>query len=139
MRNNEELYLQFMKKQDTHTSICPEYWSFRGELRPRNAHFVAVWIQNCPSMKVRDRSRFTRCEICGKLDSAMHRLLQSQQKIGSLKMKKMDHLHSIATKILVYYKRRTVQMANQRSSALLLWIGHNSLLLSSPFYEKYER
>ncbi len=106
MPDSTEVHLPFHQKHEVFNLFIKEYKTLYDDTPPTSHYFLHVWSKNCDQIKVRKTTRFSICDTCDEIRSAMRLRLLKGQSIVDLVQKRARHIKWIKAERLVYQVKK---------------------------------
>ena len=118
MPDSSEVHLPLFRKEDVHSLFVRDFSKLYPTLQPPSlSYFYVIWQEYRFNVKVRKRSRFTKCTKCEQLRSAMEAALIKNQPTDDIRSEQMNHLEFVACERREYMKK--VELAILRPAKYL--------------------
>ncbi len=95
MPDADELHLPFFQKGEVYNHFLDEYKKLYNDKPPTSHYFMMVWKSELRHIKVRKCTRFTICDICEELRSAMREAIIKGQNMDKLVARKASHIKMV--------------------------------------------
>ena len=108
MPDRNEVHLPFFSKREVYSLFENEYRSLycsdpdSGCRPPRPSYFFWIWKHSCNSIKVRKTSRFTICDECEEIRSALRQAVINGKNTVAIRERVDKHLKFISDERLEY-------------------------------------
>lgn len=107
MPDSAELHLPFFRKYEVYAHFTDEFKRlYPGAEPPTQHYFLRTWKSDCRNIKVRRTSRFTICDQCEQLRSALHKAILQSTSTAEIRRQKTEHNTYVATERMAYQMKR---------------------------------
>ncbi len=106
MPDVSELHLPFFQKGEVYSHFVEEYRKLYNDSVPSSHYFFLIWKSEVAHVKVRKATRFTVCDICEEIRSAMKNAILKGQNMEQLLSRKESHLKMVRDERMEYQKKR---------------------------------
>ena len=107
MPNKTEVHLPFYQYQELFPVFDAEFKKLYPTMPPVSPRYCRrTWKQTCPQIKVMKASRFTSCDTCDQLRTALREHIISGANTSSVKDRRKKHIQFVARERMEYQKKK---------------------------------
>ena len=135
MPDSSELHLPFFRKYEVYSRFVVEYKTlYPGASPPSRQHFLRTWKMECRNIKVRKTARFTVCEECERLRSALKDAILQSKSTVDIRRQKSEHNSFIRRERLVYQMKRDRARLQQSDYCSIIVDGADQSAFGLPHF-----
>ena len=107
MPHRPEIHLPFYQHKELYPVFEAEFRKLYPTMQPVSIrYFRQVWRTLCPNVKVMKASRFTSCDRCDELKTALRRSIIAGECTDGIKRQRKEHLDFVSLERMEYQKKR---------------------------------
>ncbi len=139
MPDCNEMHLPFHQKGEVYEQFKKDFEKINGNISaqkkvPGQSYFHRVWKAECPHIKVRKATRFSKCEICESLRDEMKRRITTFQSTTELLVRKRAHYNMILAERLEYKRKRDIAIMDPKHAWSIIVDGADQTAFGLPHF-----